>query len=129
MQQRQLKYNIKVEIHELQNCRFSESGKDIIPNPFVEVCVLNERKTTPKRQQTASVTFNSQFNFAVTVTPDDLALSTIDVTVYHAYMFTNAVIGSAAVSCTYVHNKPQHWLYREWVPLRHSGNPAEPTVR
>lgn len=126
-QQRLLTYNIKVEVHELQSCRFSEGGKDILPNPYVEVCVFGERKSTPKRQQAASATFDSQFNFTVSLTPEELALATVEIAVYHAYMFSSALIGSVVFSCIHVYGRPQHWLYREWACIRHSGNPAEPS--
>lgn len=122
-------YNVKVDIHELHNCRFSEAGKDIVPNPFIDVEVCGKKKSTPARQQVSSTQFNSQFNFTVQLPPDDFLLSTIEITACHAYMFTSAPIGGIVLSFSHVYSRPQHWVYRQWVGIHNPDSPADNAVR
>lgn len=122
-------YNVKVDIHELYNCRFTDSGKEIVPNPFVDVEICGQKKSTPTRQQTASAFFNSQFNFNVQLDPEDFLLSNVEVTALHAYMFSSAPIGSIVFSLSHIYGRPQHWLYRLWVGLKNPDFPAENAVR
>lgn len=121
-------YNVKVDVHELHNCRFSEGGKNIVPNPFIDVEVCGQKKSTPTKQQVASASFNSQFNFTVQLAPEDFILSTIEVTALHAYMFSSASIGTIVFSFSHIYSRAQHWLYRQWVGLRNSESPADNVV-
>lgn len=122
-------YNVKVDIHDLKDLRFVEAGKDILPNPYVEVEVCGQKKYTAKRQQASSASFNSQFNFTVNLARDEFTLSTIEISVFHAYMFSSGLIGGFVLSFSHVYGRPQHWIFRQWVALRDPDKPAEKVVR
>ncbi|XP_053992094.1 uncharacterized protein LOC128883599 isoform X2 [Hylaeus volcanicus] len=119
-----LNYNVQIQIHELKNCRFEENGVQKLANPFVRINLLDYTAATCTKEQTITTTYESQFNFYVKATEEELEHIMTYFTVFHAYAFSSEPIGKAVVNCDYVHRQPQHWFYREWVAIRHEKYPA-----
>ncbi|CRG98468.1 ferlin, putative [Plasmodium relictum] len=120
-------YNIKVDIHEVKDLSFRESAneKEIIPNPYVEVTVNDEKKSTPKKNQAVNVVYNTSFNFSMDLTDYHFQRTSVDVCVLHKYTIQSALIGKCSFSLNYVYSKIQHWLYRIWVKLRNPDLPSD----
>ncbi|SBT74771.1 ferlin, putative [Plasmodium malariae] len=120
-------YNIKVDIHEVKDLSFRESAneKEIIPNPYVEVTVNNEIKSTSKKNQAVNVVYNTSFNFSMDLTDYHFQRTSVDVCVLHKYTIQSALIGKCSFSLNDVYSKVQHWLYRIWVKLRNPDLPLD----
>ncbi|ANQ05832.1 Uncharacterized protein PCOAH_00001550 [Plasmodium coatneyi] len=120
-------YNIKVDIHEVKDLSFRESAneKEIIPNPYVQVTVNNEKKSTPKKNQAVNVAYNTSFNFSMDLTDYLFQRTSVDVCVLHKYTIQSALIGKCSFGLNYVYSKAQHWLYRIWVRLRNPDLPLD----
>jgi hypothetical protein len=116
-------YNVQIQIHELKNCRFEENGVQTLANPFVRINLLDYTSATCTKEKTTTATYESQFNFYVTATEEELEHIIAYFTVFHAYAFSSEPIGKAVVNCHYVHKQPQHWFYREWVAIRNEKYP------
>ncbi|GAW78974.1 ferlin [Plasmodium gonderi] len=120
-------YNIKVDIHEVKDLSFRESAneKEIIPNPYVQVTVNNEKKCTAKKNQAVNVVYNTSFNFSMDLTDYHFERTSVDVCVLHKYTIQSALIGKCSFGLNYVYSKVQHWLYRIWVKLRNPDLPLD----
>ncbi|KNA02500.1 ferlin [Plasmodium vivax North Korean] len=120
-------YNIKVDIHEVKDLSFRESAneKEIIPNPYVQVTVNNEKKCTPKKNQAVNVVYNTSFNFSMDLTDYHFQRTSVDVCVLHKYTIQSALIGKCSFGLNYVYSKVQHWMYRIWVRLRNPDLPLD----
>ncbi|KAK6590223.1 ferlin-like type II membrane [Cryptosporidium xiaoi] len=120
-------YNIRIDIHELRDLKFNDGTSNITPNPFVEIKVCNQVKTTPKQNSASSTLVQASYNFTETLTRGDFECSTIEINVMHAYILSSAPIGSHVFSFNYVYGKSQHWIYRNWIPLILGDRPSEIT--
>ncbi|KYN99162.1 ferlin, putative, partial [Plasmodium reichenowi] len=120
-------YNIKVDIHEVKDLSFRESAneKEIIPNPYIEVTVNNEKKSTTKKNQAVNVVYNTSFNFSQDLTDYKFERTSVDVCVLHKYTIQSALIGKCSFGLNFVYSKVQHWLYRVWVKLRNPDLPLD----
>ncbi|SCD22399.1 ferlin, putative [Plasmodium ovale] len=120
-------YNIKVDIHEVKELSFRESAneREILPNPYIEVTVNNEKRSTSKKNQAANVVYNTSFNFSMNLTDYHFERTSVDICVLHKYTIQSALIGKCTFSLNYVYSKVQHWLYRIWVKLRNPDLPLD----
>ncbi|CDU19442.1 hypothetical protein YYC_00882 [Plasmodium yoelii 17X] len=120
-------YNIKVDIHEVKDLSFRESTneKEIIPNPYIEIKVNDETKSTAKKNQAVNVVYNTSFNFSMDLTDYDFQRTSVEVCVLHKYTIQSALIGKCSFSLNYVYSKVQHWIYRIWVKLRNPDLPLD----
>ncbi|KAF7458424.1 putative C2 domain-containing protein [Cryptosporidium felis] len=125
MQQPTTEYNIRIDIHELRDLKFNDGTNNITPNPYVEIKVCDQIKTTPKQTAVSSTLIQTSYNFTETLNKCDFECSIIEINVMHAYVLSSAPIGSYVLSFNYVYGRPQHWIYRNWVPLIIGDKPSE----
>ncbi|EEA05687.1 C2 domain-containing protein [Cryptosporidium muris RN66] len=118
-------YNIRIDVYELRDLKFNNGSQDITPNPYVEVKVGDQIRTTSKQTAVSSASIQASYNFTVTLTKADFECSSIEVNVMHAFILSSATIGSHILSFNYIYNRNQHWMYRNWVPLILAEKPWE----
>ncbi|KAF8819861.1 ferlin family protein [Cardiosporidium cionae] len=124
---REIQYNIRIDFHEMKDLFYKElpSGKELIPNPFIDVIVNNVTKSTVKKNQVTSASLNESFNFTASLTAEEFSRSVVEIHVFHKYIIQCGLIGSYSFSLKYVYQKPQHWIYRQWIRLCNPEIPAE----
>ncbi|KAF8820087.1 ferlin family protein [Cardiosporidium cionae] len=124
---RAIQYNIRIDFHEMKDLYYKElpSGKELIPNPFIDVTVNHVTKSTAKKNQVTSASLNESFNFTAALTAEEFSRSVVEIHVFHKYIIQCGLIGSYAFSLKYVYQKAQHWIYRQWIKLCNPEVPAE----
>ncbi|CEM08625.1 unnamed protein product [Vitrella brassicaformis CCMP3155] len=122
-----LEYLVKVIIHDVRDLVFKEGDQTVLPSPYVEVKVRDTVKRTSTKPQTATTFYNEILLFQdLSLSSKEFSTSTIDVRVYHQYMFTTPLVGQYVVAFPVAYGRPQHYIHRQWVLLSQpAGEPGE----